>query len=223
MHAEQSDSPRSAKNATAIVVILGVLLLCILAVFDSWKSSESTSGASVGETESISPTATDASSTSRSTQASKSPKASRSTQASTSPETSTSTPTSTVSQWASAIAPLKADFVADQAKWDATGCSVTAAQTDVACATRLMSLGIQSFTIQVVLNALSDPDSTVYLGTAPDEISSLYDKTLAYANKAVDSSDQVDCPGDECASTGMTFMTDWDMLGDALTSWEPYL
>lgn len=148
-----------------------------------------------------------------------------------SPSAATETPSPSesvvsVSQWASAVAPLKAEWQETQESWEDATCSALAANDGaVDCAAMLTTMQIQAATINLGVSAMANPEAkTGYLGTPPSEIATAY-QALADAAKAADTweSSPVDCPGNDCLPNAIEFERAWKDLGSAFAAWEPWL
>ena len=131
--------------------------------------------------------------------------------------------TTTPAQWASQIAPLKADYEDAQTAWDESQCSASTVSDDAVCSARLLTMTTTAKTIQITTSGWTMPAATTFIGEPPTEIKSIYAETTDAAETASQSGDAVSCPGDNCVSTAFQFSRDWDALGDALTKWDPCL
>ncbi len=130
-----------------------------------------------------------------------------------------------VTQWASAIAPLKADWTKMQSQWgDATCSSLAVDGGAVDCGAYIVAMGFTAKTIHLKAQAMTDSTvATGYLGTPPSEIASAYADLTEAAEKASTAGDAVDCPGKKCLKAAFDFEMAWKSLGDALEEWEPWL
>lgn len=133
-------------------------------------------------------------------------------------------PTTTPAQWASVIAPLRASWTRDNIKWVASGCDAGDARDGITgCISLLRSMQNDVDTMHTTVKAMADPTArTGYLGDPPNEVAKAY-KDLDAAVRGAYQYVPFKCPAKKCAENALMFGLGWDMIGDALTAWEPWL
>lgn len=78
-------------------------------------------------------------------------------------------------------------------------------------------------TMHATVKAMADPAArTGYLGVPPNEVSKAYND-LDAAIRGADQYLPFECPSKSCLESAAMFGMGWEIIGDALTAWEPWL
>lgn len=148
-----------------------------------------------------------------------SPAASSSTAAASSPTPSPTTSTATAQQYASIIAEKRDDYIGKVEELEA--CRLD--YSEVTCTLGLMTLGLQSQTIELRLSGASDPSALNAIGEPPAELKPLVRDTLEAATAVQPAVDAFgDCEGDCLSEFNRGYDAAAD-LADKLRAWEPYI
>lgn len=154
-------------------------------------------------------------------------------------ESETSAPTpiateeaSTVAQWASLIAKQQAGWDEWQGKWDAARCSsITAGMPDgITCRLMLLSASFAASTTAIEYQLATGEGKKGFIAAEPpEEISNLFDSTVAAATAADEAGKafvEAGCDTEaatDCAGLAFTFESALDDLRSEFAAWRPYM
>lgn len=110
--------------------------------------------------------------------------------------------------------------------WDEYGCSALIADIDISCGLQLVTAGMISDTVMLVLEGAQKPGVPAYIGPPPRELEAVIDSTLSSAESVKETSEQwqsLECPGSSlCANRALFTEMAMTELQDSLDAWELY-